>query len=110
MAFIIANWPEPWKYIVFPDPGLTITPASDGETLTLRCKRPIKGIVLDVEDRSTDDVQGECKWSNQAIDLMPGDVQVVVAKGLKGRKVKARVSSLCFRDINACVDRCLRVA
>lgn len=87
-----ANWPEPWKYIVFPDPGLTITPAEDGETLILSCKRPIKGIVLDVEDRSTDDDAGECKWSDQAIDLMPGDDQMVVAQGLKGRKVKARVS------------------
>lgn len=88
----LANWPEPWKYIQFPDPGLSITQGSDGETLTLSCKRPIKGIILDVEDRSTDEKDGECKWSDQAIDMMPGDDQVVVAKGLKGRKVKARVS------------------
>ncbi|KAJ9117501.1 hypothetical protein QFC22_004351 [Naganishia vaughanmartiniae] len=85
-----ANWPEPWKYIQFPDPELTITTASDGETLTLSCKKPIKGVILDVEDRTTDDEMGECKWSDQAIDMMPGDDQVVVAKGLKGRKVKAR--------------------
>ena len=58
----------------------------------MSCKRPIKGIILDVEDRSTDEQDGECRWSDQAIDLMPGDDQVVVAKGLKGRKVKARVS------------------
>lgn len=89
---LTANWPEPWKYIQFPDPGLTITQGSDGETLTLSCKRPIKGIILDVEDRSTDEKEGECKWSDQAIDMMPGDDQVVVARGLKGRKVKARVS------------------
>jgi beta-mannosidase len=88
-----ANWPEPWKYIQFPDPELTITTASDGETLTLSCKKPIKGVILDVEDRSTDEQMGECKWSDQAIDMMPGDDQVVVAKGLKGRKVKARVST-----------------
>jgi len=43
----------------------------------------MKGIVLDVDG---DDV----KWSNQAIDLVPGDPQIVIAKGLKGRGVKAR--------------------
>lgn len=71
---------------------MTITPGTEGETLTLSCKRPIKGIILDIEDRSTDEQDGECRWSDQAIDLMPGDDQVVVVKGLKGRKVKARVS------------------
>ena len=44
---------------------------------------PIKGIVLDLEG---DDV----KWSDQAIDLMPGDPQIIKAVGLNGRKVKAR--------------------
>lgn len=67
--------------------------AADGETLKLSCKKPIKGVILDVEDRSSDEQMGECKWSDQAIDMMPGDDQVVVAKGLKGRKVKARVST-----------------
>lgn len=57
--------------------------ADDGETVELDCKKPIKGIVLDVEG---DDV----KWSDQAIDLVPGDVQKVKALGLNGRPVKAR--------------------
>lgn len=87
-----ANWPEPWKYIVFPEVGLKISTSDDGETLTLSCQRPIKGIVLDVEDRSSDAKDGEVKWSDQAIDLMPEDDQVVLAKGLKARKVVARVS------------------
>jgi hypothetical protein len=42
--------------------------------------------------RATDETDGECRWSDQAIDMMPEDDQVVVAKGLKGRKVRARVS------------------
>jgi beta-mannosidase len=88
----LANWPEPWKYIQFPDVGLTIKTADDGETLTLSCKRPIKGVILDLEDRSTEAKDGEVKWSDQAIDMMPEDNQVVTARGLKGRKVKARVS------------------
>ena len=91
-----ANWPEPWKYIQFPEVGLSIDTASDGETLTLSCKRPIKGVILDVDDRRSDAESGEVRWSDQAIDMMPGDDQIVVAKGLKGRKVKARVSYWAF--------------
>jgi len=79
-----SNWPEPFKYIHFPSvakAGLEITPVDGG--VKLACKKPIKGIVLDVDG---DDVQ----WSDQAIDLVPEDPQVVLASGLNGRAVKAR--------------------
>lgn len=37
------------------------------------------------------DVEGEAvKWSDQAIDLVPGDDQIIRAVGLGGRKVRAR--------------------
>lgn len=78
------NRPEPFKYIHFPDPGLKIAVA--GDEVTLSSEKPIKGIVLDVAE-SPDE---EPKWSDQAIDLVPGDPQVVVAAGLNGRSVKAR--------------------
>ncbi|KAK7470699.1 hypothetical protein VKT23_002121 [Stygiomarasmius scandens] len=78
------NWPEPFKYIKFPsveevDLRLTI----EGELVTLSTKKPIKGVVLDAEGE-------DVKWSDQAIDLVPGDPQTVKAVGLKGKKVKAR--------------------
>lgn len=78
--------PEPFKYIHFPDVkdlGLKITPSEDGESVALSTQRPIKGIVLDVEGE-------EVKWGDQAIDLVPGDPQILKAIGLKGRTVKAR--------------------
>lgn len=78
--------PEPFKFITFPsvaDAGLTITTDADGCSLTLSSKKPIKGIVLDVEGE-------EARWSDQAIDLAPNDPQVVGVIGLNGRKVKAR--------------------
>jgi beta-mannosidase len=78
--------PEPFKYIHFPDVkdlGLKITPVGDGESIVLSTQRPIKGIVLDVEG-------DEVRWSDQAIDLVPGDPQTVKAIGLNGRPVKAR--------------------
>jgi beta-mannosidase len=76
-----SNWPEPWKYLIFPDPKLYIK--VDGDEVTLKCEKPIKGIVLDVDGE-------ECKWSDQAIDLFPGDPQLITATGLKGGEVKAR--------------------
>jgi beta-mannosidase len=45
--------------------------------------RPIKGVVLDTEGELV-------KWGDQAIDLVPGDPQIVKAVGLKGRKVSVR--------------------
>ena len=76
--------PEPFKFIHFPtveEVGLYIN--VDDDSVKLSTKKPIKGIVLDVDG---DDV----KWSDQAIDLVPGDPQVVRAVGLNGRAVKAR--------------------
>ncbi|KAH7108023.1 galactose-binding domain-like protein [Auriculariales sp. MPI-PUGE-AT-0066] len=70
--------PEPFKYIVFPPVeklGLTTKIGKDGESVTLSTKKPIKGIVLDVADRSG----AEVKWNDQSIDLVPGDDQVVRA-------------------------------
>lgn len=56
----------------------------DVTTIRLSSSRPIKGVVLDAE--GDEDV----KWSDQGIDLVPGDEQVVLAWGLNGRPVKAR--------------------
>ncbi|OSC98975.1 glycoside hydrolase family 2 protein [Trametes coccinea BRFM310] len=84
-----SNWPEPYKYLHFPaDVGLQIvvTPDTDRtrDRVELSASRPVKGIVLEVEG------QEDAHWSNQAIDLVPGDPQVVFVKGLGGRKVHAR--------------------
>lgn len=57
--------------------------AQDGETVTLETRKPIKGVVLDVDGE-------DVKWSDQAIDLVPGDPQVIKAVGLKGREIKVR--------------------
>ena len=62
---------------------MEIKVCEDGETVELSCKKPIKGIVLDVEGE-------DAKWSDQAIDLVPGDPQTIHAKGLNGREVRLR--------------------
>lgn len=65
------------------DLGLEVSVGTDGESVRLSTQKPIKGIVLDVEGE-------EVQWGDQAIDLVPGDPQVISAAGLKGRTVKAR--------------------
>lgn len=83
------HWPEPLKYLTFPpvsDLNLKIT--VNGDEVRLKADRPIKGIVLDT--KNTDADAAEVKWSDQAIDLFPGDPQMVFANGLKGREVVAR--------------------
>ncbi|KAF7355273.1 Beta-mannosidase B [Mycena sanguinolenta] len=77
-----SNWPEPFKFINFP-PDTAVKATVDGESVTLSANRPVKGIVLDVEGP-------EVQWSDQAIDLVPDDPQVVQAVGLNGREVKMR--------------------
>ncbi|KAL1676287.1 glycoside hydrolase family 2 protein [Schizophyllum commune] len=81
-----ANWPEPFKFIKFPPVeavGLNISVADDGETVLLSVKKPVKGVILDVDGE-------DVKWSDQALDLVPGDAQQVRAAGLSGRKIEAR--------------------
>ncbi|PPR06573.1 hypothetical protein CVT24_001754 [Panaeolus cyanescens] len=81
-----SNWPEPFKFIHFPpvqDLGLKVEVGNDGESVTLSTNKPIKGIVLDVEGE-------DVNWSDQAIDLVPGDPQTIRAVGLKGREIKLR--------------------
>jgi beta-mannosidase len=63
--------------------GLTVVPWGDGESVELSCSKPIKGIILDAEGEFV-------KWGDQAIDLVPGDPQIVKAVCLKGRDVKVR--------------------
>lgn len=81
-----SNWPEPFKFIKFPaieDLGFSVKTSSDGESVELSTQKPIKGIILDAEGE-------DVEWSDQAIDLVPGDPQIVKAVGLKGREAKAR--------------------
>ncbi|WRT69910.1 uncharacterized protein IL334_006901 [Kwoniella shivajii] len=76
-----SSWPEPYKYLTVPDPGLKVKVQDDN--VTLSCEKPLKGLVLDVDG-------DDCEWSDQALDLFPDDDQVVQAKGLNGRSITYR--------------------
>ncbi|ESK97613.1 glycoside hydrolase family 2 protein [Moniliophthora roreri MCA 2997] len=81
-----SNWPEPFKYINFPsvkEVALSAEVSSDGESVVLSSKKPVKGIVLDAEG-------ADVTWSDQAVDLVPGDPQIIKAVGLGGKALKIR--------------------
>jgi len=87
-----SNWPEPFKFIHFPpvkELGIKTDIDFDKETVTLSSKKPVKGIVLDVEG-------DEVKWSDQSIDLVPGDPQTIKAVGLKGKSPNILAMKLRF--------------
>ncbi|EJD48259.1 glycoside hydrolase [Auricularia subglabra TFB-10046 SS5] len=80
-----ADWPQPYRYLEFPEPGLEIA-RGDGENLAIQAtKAPIKGLVLSAVGDGP-----EVKWSDNGLELWPGDVQIVEARGLGSRKVRVQ--------------------
>ena len=56
---------------------------SSCDAIRVGVERPIKGLILDVEGE-------DVEWNDQALDVVPGDEQVVRVWNLKGREIKAR--------------------
>jgi beta-mannosidase len=67
-----ADWPQPLKYLDFDDRGVEVIP--QGETIVVRARKPTKGLVF--EERSGVLVH------DSAIDVIPGDEQIIRVKGL----------------------------
>ena len=101
VVFRSSNWPEPYKFIEFSEPEVKIKlgPSSkeDELVLELSSSKPVKGLFFTtIDDEEEEDNGGgvaefdltrEAKWSDNAIDLFPGDVQRISVKNLRGRKV-----------------------
>ncbi|KAF1927066.1 glycoside hydrolase family 2 protein [Didymella exigua CBS 183.55] len=66
------DWPQPLKYLDFEDRGLEIVP--QGSTILVKADKPTKGLVF--EERSGVLV------NDSAIDVVPGDEQVIKVRGL----------------------------
>ena len=75
-----SDWPQPFKYLDMPNPRLRVT--ENGEAVKVKVTKPVKGVWLSVPDAGE-----EVRWSGTALDVVPGDDQVVIASGLKGRQV-----------------------
>ncbi len=73
-------WPEPYKYLDFPDPELTIERTSP-DLLTVRVQRPAKGAVLTASN--------DARFSDNALDLFPDDAQQITVRDLGDGAVSA---------------------
>ncbi|KAJ7210634.1 glycoside hydrolase family 2 protein [Mycena haematopus] len=80
-----ANWPEPLRFVepaLLRGPKLTVAVDDTTGKVTVSAERPVKGLWLSAIGDGAD-----VKWSDNALDVMPGDPQVVVAQSLSGREV-----------------------
>jgi beta-mannosidase len=76
------DWPQPYKLLDLPNPNLQVNVnLADGE-IKLNVDKPVKGIWISVEG----DDEG-LEFSDNSLDLFPGDEQIVKVKGIKGRVV-----------------------
>jgi beta-mannosidase len=66
-------WPEPFKYLALPQPGLKIVSCGK-DSVTVSVERPAKGVLL-----STDT---PLLWSDNMLDVFPDDPQTLSAPGL----------------------------
>lgn len=68
------DWPQPYKYLHLDDRGLTLS--LQGDQLSLETRRPVKGFVLEEQEGVV--------LSDNGIDIMPRDSQVIVLSGFQG--------------------------
>ncbi|KAF8309073.1 glycoside hydrolase [Clavulina sp. PMI_390] len=94
-----SDWPQPFRLLDLPDPAqypVTVKvklPSADANIPTvslLAPLRPVKGVVLSVDGADQD--EDEVRWSDNGVDLIPGEEQVIIAKGLKTRRIRLSAS------------------
>ncbi|KAL2821842.1 glycoside hydrolase superfamily [Aspergillus cavernicola] len=72
------DWPQPFKYLDFSDRGLEVRPqatsAAGQQILRITARKPVKCLVFEERDN--------VRLSDSAIDIVPGDEQVVTVTGL----------------------------
>ncbi|KAJ7166082.1 glycoside hydrolase [Mycena filopes] len=82
-----ADWPQPYRFIepaLLREPGLEVA-VVDREQGAVRvsARRPVKGLWLGAVGAGE-----EVRWSDNALDVMPGDPRVVFVQGLGERAVE----------------------
>jgi beta-mannosidase len=73
-------WPEPFKYLALPDPQIAIE-VLKGDRVQIQAARPAKGVWLTAPH--------DVRWSDNMLDLIPGDPQIIIATGLGAARVRA---------------------
>lgn len=73
------DWPQPLKYLDLPRADVKIRVENDN--VFVSSSLPVKGLVLETD-------QDEVQFSDNCIDLIPGDEQNISAKGLNGQMIR----------------------
>ena len=73
-----SDWPQPLKHLDLPKAAVDLIVR--GDYIHVSSSLPVKGLALAVDDDLV-------KLEDNCIDLVPGDEQVIHAKGLNGRSV-----------------------
>ncbi|KAJ5698069.1 Beta-mannosidase B [Penicillium macrosclerotiorum] len=79
------DWPQPFKYLDLSNRGLDVQlqrDSSDQARLVINARKPVKCLVIEEQEG--------VKLADNAIDIVPGDEQVVVISGLGSRSLKYR--------------------
>lgn len=73
-----ADWPQPLRHLDLPNPLVKVEVKDD--LVYVSSPLPVKGVVIETED-------DEIVFDDNCFDVFPGDYQVILAKGLNGRRV-----------------------
>lgn len=76
------SWPEPIKYLSFPDRGVKVVVGGDGSTVRVEAEKPVKGFVF--EEREG------VRLSDNGFDVVPGEVREVHVTGCRADELRWR--------------------
>ena len=68
-----SDWPQPFKHFTFPDRNLHVQ--HDAEKISIKADKPVKALWFQNADVT---------WSDNCLDVIPGDEQTITATGLSG--------------------------
>ncbi len=81
------DWPQPFKFLKFPDPGLTLSVVKENDeelVFSVKVDRPLKSLFFSVVDAD----ERDWEWSDNNLDVVPRDPQTVVVRGLGRRRIQ----------------------
>ncbi|KAI0629938.1 glycoside hydrolase [Trametes polyzona] len=90
-----ADWPQPFRHVDFPDPGLRVEVDSAAGKVSVEVEKPVKGLFFTIDGlENRGDAERLVKWSDNALDVLPGDVQVVEVRGLENEWIRLRAAHM----------------
>ena len=93
-----ADWPQPFRLLELRDPQVEVQVDASTEPAIVRVRAalPVKGVFFTV-DESDEGALGRdeaVRWSDNALDVIPGDERELKVWGLNGKKAAVRMAYL----------------